>query len=638
MSSRILLAAVAALGAAGLHAQSLVTSVPGISRPAAEAAKVSVAPSMRLDGRAPSRDVRLDAPASSERTSKLAALNRDGKTAGRPQFIGFGRELPSASRDVRLDSLGWSTVEGGARAARVDVGSGGAAAIRVALRMTGVPDGLVVRFAAAGATVAVDSVAATEIAATARRHGEYWSPVIEGERVVIELEAPAGAALAGAKLELVRVSHLVVGPRTSPQDAAKILSDIGDSGTCNIDAACVNAGLPSEFVKQRKAVGKLVFSVVSGGTARCTGTLLNDQIGSFTPYIFSANHCFESAYEASTLNVWWFFDATACGGSTPGSYVVQTGGAFLLARSQDWDWALLQLNTAPPLDATFSGWNSAALAAGNNVTILHHPSGDLKKWSQGTTFAAVPVTFGTASGGAGLFTRVVWSNGTTEGGSSGGALLFNNGSQYEVRGGLLGGDALCSNPTGSDYFSQLGAMLVKTREYLTPNSQVSGLVPVIEFYHAGLNHYFVTALASEIMLLDGGFVPGWERTGFRFLAYASAGSGRSPVCRYYLIPEVGNSHFYSASPSECALVAQQFGSAWVLETSTAYYTALPDVTTGACPTGTQAVYRYFRPSELNHRFTIEVTVANELKATPGWTPEGYGPGPLFPIMCVPVGT
>ena len=32
----------------------------------------------------------------------------------------------------------------------------------------------------------------------------------------------------------------------------------------------------------------------------------------------------------------------------------------------------------------------------------------------------MPVTFGTASGGAGLFTRVVWSNGTTEGGSSGG--------------------------------------------------------------------------------------------------------------------------------------------------------------------------------------------------------------------------
>lgn len=637
MSSRILLAVVAALGVAGLHAQSLVTSVPGISRPAAEAAKLSVAPSMRLDGRAPSRNVRLDTPASSERTSKLAALNRDGKTAGRPQFIGFGRELPSASRDVRLESLGWSTVEGGARAARVDVGSGGAAAIRVALRMTGVPDGLVVRFAAAGATVAVDSVAATEIAATARRHGEYWSPVIEGERVVIELEAPAAAALAGAKLELVRVSHLVVGPRTSPQDAAKILSDIGDSGSCNINVKCVSPQ-DTALLNQSAATGKLVFSVASGGTARCTGTLLNSSPQSFTPFLYSANHCFESAYEASTLNVWWFFDATACGSNTPGSYFVQTGGAFLLARSQDWDWALLLLNTAPPAGVFFSGWNSGFLSSGANVEIYHHPSGDLKKWSQGTSFGAVPVDFGTAAGGAGFFTRVVWSDGTTEGGSSGGGLVTFANSVYQLRGGLLGGDALCSNPNGSDYFSQFGVALRNTREYITPGSQLPGIVSVVEYYHAGLNHYFITALGAEIQVLDSGVVPGWERTGFRFLAYTGSGAGRSPVCRYYLIPEVGNSHFYSASPSECALVAQQFGAAWVLETSTAFYVLLPDPVTGACPADTRPIYRYFHPSELNHRFTPEVTVANDLKVTPGWTPEGYGPGPLFPAMCSPYGS
>ena len=71
--------------------------------------------------------------------------------------------------------------------------------------------------------------------------------------------------------------------------------------------------------------------------------------------------------------------------------------------------------------------------------MLHHPSGDLKKWSQGT------------SPGYQTFTRrlelhpATYSQGTTEGGSSGAALLTFNcgGGFYEVRGGLFGGDASC---------------------------------------------------------------------------------------------------------------------------------------------------------------------------------------------------
>ena len=93
-------------------------------------------------------------------------------------------------------------------------------------------------------------------------------------------------------------------------DEAKILADIGDSGSCNINVKCVD---PQDAVTLGAAAGtgKLVFTVPSGGTARCTGTLLNDTTTTFTPYIFGANHCFQSAYEAFTLNVWWFFESMA---------------------------------------------------------------------------------------------------------------------------------------------------------------------------------------------------------------------------------------------------------------------------------------------------------------------------------------
>jgi hypothetical protein len=640
MRFRFALAALAAALWVPAFAAEPVTQVGSATYAPSTAQKVLAAPRMRLDGATMAHRVELARPGADER-AKLATLNRNAGSAiaapGTPQFIGFGRDVAPEKQRVELSSLTWTRLAGGTRIARIEVASAGAAGIRVAMRMPATHPDIMVRFAAASASDAMASVPANAIAQATARFGEYWSPVIDGERAAIEIEAQADAPLAGVRLEIVRVSHLVVAASSSRAEEAKLLSDIGDSGPCNIDVKCV---IPQDALTAAAAagVGKLVFTVPSGGTARCTGTLLNDLATTFTPYVFAANHCFQSAYEAFNLSVWWFFDATECGGSTPGSYVVQTGGAMLLGRSQDWDWALLRLNATPPGGVSFRGWDGATVASGSTVEIFHHPSGDLKKWSQGTTFPQVPVNFGTAAGGAGLFTRVVWTNGTTEGGSSGGALTVYTGTDLPVRGGLLGGDALCSNPTGSDYFSQFGAMLPLVRQYLTPAQQVPGLVVSVEFYHANLNHFFMTLDPDEIAGLATGVITGWERTGFRFLAYTSPGPGRSPVCRFYRKPEFGDSHFFTADPAECARVAVDYATDWYFESPAIYYVALPNKVTGACPAGTKPIYRFLNLAEINHRYTTEQTVAIALSNTPGWKAEGEGPGPLYPVMCSPEGS
>jgi len=624
-----------------LAASPMPTEMGG-ARLSATQPKAAEAP-MLLGGTAAVRRVALAAPSAAEiarfaeeRAAARAKTSTAAKRAG-PDLIGFGREVPAAERSIPLAKLAWTTVGGGTRVARIEVASAEARGLRVAVRLPGADPGVEVRFAAAGDPAALIGVPASLVQQATARFGEYWSPVADGPRVAIELVAKAGASTTAGTLELVRVSHLVVGPRTGAAEEAKILSDIGDSGSCNINYKCVTP-FDDDVVSQAGATGKLTFTVPTGGTGRCTGTMLNDQGSTFTPYIFSANHCFESAYEAFTLNVWWFFDAQSCGNGAVGNYVQQAGGAALLARSQDWDWALMRLNTPPPGGTYFSGWNSASVPPGITVEAYHHPSGDLKKYSVGTSFAETTVGFSLPAGGPGLFTRVVWDSGTTEGGSSGGALVTFGASGYQVRGGLLGGSALCSNPSGSDYYSLFRNMLVNVREYLTPAAQNPDVVPVVEYYNASLGKFFVTSFANEIALLDSGTVVGWERTGFRFLAYAGPGAGRSPVCRYYVTPSAGSSHFYSASPQECAAVAQQFGSVWILETSTAFYMQVPNPVSGACPAGTRPVYRFFKPAALNHRFPAEQTVASELNATAGWIAEGFGPGPLLPSMCSPLGT
>src|SRR5215471_20933655 len=75
---------------------------------------------------------------------------------------------------------------------------------------------------------------------------------------------------------------------------------------------------------------------------------------------------------------------------------------------------------------------------------------------------------------------------------------------------------------------------------------------VIEFYNAAQDHYFITASPAEIADLDTGVHPGWQRTGLSFDAYEANLASANPVCRFYIPPSLGDSHFFSASPDECA--------------------------------------------------------------------------------------
>jgi hypothetical protein len=162
----------------------------------------------------------------------------------------------------------------------------------------------------------------------------------------------------------------------------------------------------------------------------------------------------------------------------------------------------------------------------------------------------------------------------------------------------------------------------------TLSSASASSVQAVEYYHAGLDHYFVTASLSEQALLDSGVTRGWARTGasFEVDAPSSASSGTSPVCRFYGRPEVGlDSHFYSASPDECAKVAERFASSWIYEAPNVFRVQLPNQVTGACPASTVPVYRVFnnRP-DANHRYTVDRTLRNQMVAA-GHLPEGYGP-------------
>lgn len=174
-----------------------------------------------------------------------------------------------------------------------------------------------------------------------------------------------------------------------------------------------------------------------------------------------------------------------------------------------------------------------------------------------------------------------------------------------------------------------------------PRAAISAasLIDAVEYYYAGLDHYFVTAAPGEIAQLDAGPLPGWQRTNLSFKVFDPAAkvAGVSPVCRFYGKPEAGlNSHFYSASPAECAAVRTRFGDSWLAETDNAFGVWLPDPQSGQCPAMSTPVYRSWNTrSDSNHRLTTDPVVHRSMIAR-GYMAEGYGPVAMPVAMCAPL--
>ncbi|HTR59168.1 MAG TPA: serine protease [Casimicrobiaceae bacterium] len=639
MLKRLATGFVCALVAAAANA---ATTAPAAAYRPPLPARAETAAAFLTSDAAPRYTLTLHAPTTAELASlKSSAAPKNGVSIkARRLKVGFARAGPAGDRALPLAALPWQSVSGGT-AARIEVQSPTASSIRLGIDLESSDPRVALRFAGSGAP---QRVYGPFLVSELRRGRRSWSPILDGDTATLEIYLPQGVSPGSVTLAIPQISHLVVAglaPRAEPVD------EIGQAASCERDIACL--ATPA-IAAQAKAVAKMYFSE-AGDSFLCTGTLVNDTLSSNTPYFLTASHCIDSQEAASTLQTYWFFDAIACGNHTVPPFASMPVGATLLARSDDYDWALLRLDHPPPAGTTLSAWNSAPINAGTQVSVMHHPEGDLKKFSQAVAAgtALTPIASGTYN------VADHYSLGTTEAGSSGAALLTASASGgFELRGTLFAGSSSCHAPQEADYYSRLDLAMPLLAQYLDPNAANPGKAVVVEFYHSGLDDYFMTASAIEIHDLDTGVHPGWVRTGLRFLVYtdpALAPPGATPVCRFYVLPQFGNSHFYSADPNECAQVQARFSGQWFDETATAFYIALPNKSTGACPAGTHAVYRFLKSAnQLHHRYTAEADLRNCLyyglspsvtepencsTVAGEWIEEGYGTAPNATVMCSP---
>lgn len=302
-------------------------------------------------------------------TAKRATMHNKNTA----QQIGVERDLPMPyAKGLSSIPLKWQNTNDGGMAALLKINDVGAASMRLGLDIIRIHPGTQFRFYGAGypAHVYGPYPQTGEDITHQALGGLFWSPVVTGSTIFMEIYLPAGLTVKQAPvIQTIKTSHIW----GTAKRGFKNLIDVGASGTCNIDVAC-----QPTWSNISQAEGKVVFQS-AGGSFLCSGTLLNDKdITTLTPYFLTARHCISTAAEAASVTVYWNFQKSICGGAAP-TTVTQQNGAMLLHTSTAEDMTLLQLNNALPNGVFLAGWTSNSAPLNTNVTGIHHPSGDLKK-------------------------------------------------------------------------------------------------------------------------------------------------------------------------------------------------------------------------------------------------------------------
>ncbi|HEV8629448.1 MAG TPA: hypothetical protein VGV61_03955, partial [Thermoanaerobaculia bacterium] len=144
--------------------------------------------------------------------------------------------------------------------------------------------------------------------------------------------------------------------------------------------------------------------------------------------------------DASSTEAFFSYQTATCGGPRPSIFNVPRASGFsLMSTNPASDYSLVIIDgSIPSSQVVWAGWTSAVQGSGVDTIAVHHPSGDVKKISFGTT------DFSLNCSGFGIPTIPnFWTGqGVTEPGSSGSGLFRDDGNQQLI-GQLFGGPSFC---------------------------------------------------------------------------------------------------------------------------------------------------------------------------------------------------
>jgi hypothetical protein len=364
----------------------------------------------------------------------LAEDELEQKSGGKPYR--FGTAIPLSA--TPQNSGNWSELPNGDGIWRLAIFSPGAYSLHFNLEQYELPQGAELYFYTSdrrqlqGAYTSLNN----------SEHGELMTFPIAAEKIYIEYYEPK--AVRGKGKFVIR-SAIHAYRNTFAKDGSDL--GFGNSGPCHFNINCLPQFQTPEWQRLKKSVAMIL---TCGGARICTGVLVQNTKRDSTPYLLTADHCL-----CGSVNTWTFvfnYESPNCL-LIDGNTSQRLQGCVVRAHSSISDFALVELLDKPQnyFDVHYVGWNRENVAPLRSYAI-HHPSGDIRKISVDSGYAAsTPYLEATQYNDTTHWRIENWELGSTEPGSSG-APLFN--ANFEIVGQLQGGRASCSNPNGSDYFGK----------------------------------------------------------------------------------------------------------------------------------------------------------------------------------------
>jgi Carboxypeptidase regulatory-like domain len=289
--------------------------------------------------------------------------------AEQPQQARFAAPM---STQINLAQSGqWTTLPDSSQVWRCEVQAEGA-------------KGLILLFdafqLAAGATVYANSGSVTLgpfTQADQTPSGEFTIGVLPGESAVLEYFLPKNSQHTGI-ISLNRVDYAYI---EQSETSAQVWSStgFGASATCNVNISCTQA---SAMQQEKKGIARILM-IFNNGSAWCSGSLIGNTNGTDDPLFLTAHHC-QILLSSPNFAQWTFYfdyEHSTCtnGPNEPASKTVV--GCSRLAWRNETDMLLLRLNPIPPtIDIYYNGWSRSTTAPVSS-TFIHHPLGDVKKFS-----------------------------------------------------------------------------------------------------------------------------------------------------------------------------------------------------------------------------------------------------------------
>ena len=261
----------------------------------------------------------------------------------------------------------------------------------------------------------------------------FYTTTTFSDYVIVQVIIPLKKIVHDVRFTISKITH--VENRGNANYTNKPMAD------CYRDANCITTSTFPFINQLQNAVAAIYIPQANGSLVyQCTGSLVNDSRNQdFQPFFLTANHCFSTQASVTNIEVRFNYWSTSCnsGQSNPVQNQIIVNGANLIRTSTQNDFTLLLLKEKPGGSRTYLGWTTASVPDNQILRSVHHPEGTFQKYSrhQNNTSPSYTCVYNGMPVNTNhyLFTETL--NGQTFGGSSGGAIINDNG---QIVGQLLG--------------------------------------------------------------------------------------------------------------------------------------------------------------------------------------------------------